>query len=137
MHLAGFLSKQLLMEGEGARAAIWQIFPHSIPFGTFPKPLLAYVNYLTAPRTIGLSLELDDGWTALPGPRDSRLCHFCFFNAVENGIHFRVNSSLEMSSDHFLRMWLCGASSLSSNWIIKLTLFFISRRPPHSATLEN
>ena len=40
-----------------------------------------------APRTIDLSFKLDDG-RVISISRDSRLCHFYSYNAIENEAHF-------------------------------------------------
>ena len=87
-------------------------------------------------------LGVKTGWlSTIPISRDNRLCHFCSYNTVEmrHTLCWSVPyiTPLEISFHHYLRLQYQGASSLSFNWIIKLTLTSISWRLLYSATLEN
>ena len=47
-----------------------------------------------APRTIDLPLKLDNGQLSISLARDTRLCHFCSYTAVENETHFMLGCPL-------------------------------------------
>jgi hypothetical protein len=48
---------------------------------------------LIAPQTIDLPLKLDDG-RVIPVSRDTRLCHFCSYNVIENEAYFVLECPL-------------------------------------------
>ena len=47
----------------------------------------------TAPRTHRLAIETKQ-WTTIPISRDTRLCHLCSYNVIENDTHFMLGCPL-------------------------------------------